>query len=152
MNRIITALLLAVALSTAAAAAAVQRKTAPVVVEVFKSPTCGCCSKWVEYMRKNGFEMRATNVSDLTAVKRTHGVPENLLSCHTATVDGYAIEGHVPAADVRRLLKERPAVAGIAVPDMPAGSPGMEVEGVKAQPFNVISFDKAEKTQVFARH
>ena len=149
MNRIITALLFAVLLSTAAAA--VQRKAAP-VIEVFKSPTCGCCSKWVEYMRKNGFEVRATNVTDLSTVKKTHSVPENLLSCHTATVGGYAIEGHVPAADVRRLLKERPAVAGIAVPDMPAGSPGMEVEGVKAQPFNVISFDKAGKTQVFARH
>jgi hypothetical protein len=103
-------------------------------------------------MRKNGFDVRATNVSDLTAVKRKQGVPENLLSCHTATVDGYTIEGHVPAADVRRLLKERPAVTGITVPDMPAGSPGMEVEGVKADPFNVISFDKAGKTQVFARH
>ncbi len=151
MNRIaiVTALLFAVMLSTAAAG--VQRKPAP-LVEVFKSPTCGCCSKWVEYMRKNGFEVRATNVSDLSAVKRTHGVPENLLSCHTATVGGYTIEGHVPAADVRRLLKERPAVAGITVPDMPAGSPGMEVEGGKAQPFNVISFDKAGNTQVFARH
>jgi hypothetical protein len=149
MNRIITsAVLFAVLLSTAAA---VQRKPSP-VVEVFKSPTCGCCSKWVEYMRKNGFAVRATNVSDLTAVKRKHGVPKTLLSCHTATVDGYTIEGHVPVADVRRLLKERPAVVGITVPDMPAGSPGMEVEGVKADPFNVISFDKAGKTQVFARH
>ena len=150
MNRIITiAVPFAVLLSTAAA---VQRKPAPVVVEVFKSPTCGCCSKWVEYMRTSGFDVRATNVSDLTAVKRKHGVPENFLSCHTATVDGYTIEGHVPAADVRRLLKERPAVVGITVPDMPAGSPGMEVEGVKADPFNVLSFDKAGKTQVFARH
>ena len=150
MNRIITiAVPFAVLLSTAAA---VQQKPAPVVVEVFKSPTCGCCSKWVEYMRKSGFDVRATNVSDLTAVKRKYGVPENFLSCHTATVGGYTIEGHVPAADVRRLLKERPAVVGITVPDMPAGSPGMEVEGMKAQPFNVISFDKAGKTQVFARH
>jgi hypothetical protein len=150
MNRILTiAVPFAVLLSTAAA---VQQKPAPLVVEVFKSPTCGCCSKWVEYMRKSGFDVRATNVSDLTAVKRKYGVPENFLSCHTATVGGYTIEGHVPAADVRRLLKERPAVVGITVPDMPAGSPGMEVEGVKADPFNVLSFDKAGKTQVFARH
>ena len=147
--KIITALLFVVFLSTIAIA--VQRPAAP-IVEVFKSPTCGCCSKWVEHMRSSGFDVRATNVSDLSAVKRTRGVPENLLSCHTATVDGYVIEGHVPAADVRRVLKERPAVAGIAVPDMPAGSPGMEVEGMKAQPFNVIAFDKQGKTQVFARH
>jgi hypothetical protein len=91
-------------------------------------------------------------VNDLSTVKKTHRVPDNLLSCHTATVNGYVVEGHVPAGDVRRLLKERPAVAGIAVADMPAGSPGMEVDGVKAQPFNVISFDKEGKTQVFARH
>ena len=147
--KITAALLFVVFLSTIAIA--VQRPAAP-VVEVFKSPTCGCCSKWVEHMRSSGFEVRATNVSDLSTVKKTHGVPENLLSCHTATVDGYVIEGHVPAADVRRVLKERPAVAGIAVADMPAGSPGMEVEGVKAQPFNVMSFDKQGKTQVFARH
>jgi hypothetical protein len=149
MYRIITTLLLAVLLSTTPAA--VQRSASP-VVEVYKSATCGCCSKWVEHMRKNGFEVRATNTTDLSAVKRAHNVPENFLSCHTATVDGYVVEGHVPAADVRRLLKERPAVAGITVPDMPAGSPGMEVDGVKAQPFNVLSFDKAGKTQVFARH
>ncbi len=149
MLKTMTAVLFVVLLSTIAFA--VQRPAAP-IVEVFKSPTCGCCSKWVEHMRSNGFEVRATNVSDLSTVKKTNRVPENLISCHTATVGGYVLEGHVPAADVRRILKERPAIAGVAVADMPAGSPGMEVEGVKAQPFNVVSFDKQGKTQVFARH
>lgn len=122
------------------------------VMEVFKSPTCGCCAKWVEYMRANGFTVRVNDVADLTKVKATHQIPGQLLSCHTGLVNGYAIEGHVPAADVHRLLKERPAVTGIAVPDMPTGSPGMEVEGVKAQPYDVMSFDKQGTTRVFARH
>jgi hypothetical protein len=151
MRPIVTALLFGVFLSTVAVAVPVQRPAAP-IVEVFKSPTCGCCSKWVEHMRSSGFDVRSTNVSDLSSVKKTHRVPDKLLSCHTATVNGYVIEGHVPAGDVQRLLKERPAVAGIAVPDMPAGSPGMEVEGMKAQPFNVLSFDKQGMTKIFARH
>jgi hypothetical protein len=139
-----------IALLATFATAAAQRQ-AP-IVEVFKSPTCGCCSKWVDYVRANGFTVRATDVSDLTKIKATHKVPGDLLSCHTATVNGYVIEGHVPIGDIQRLLKERPAIVGIAVPDMPAGSPGMEVPGVKAQSFNVMSFDKEGNARVFARH
>lgn len=146
--------MLAVTLSAAllsAAAPAGQRPAAP-VVEVFKSASCGCCGKWIEHMKASGFDVRATNVEDMTTVKGAYRVPEALMSCHTATVNGYAIEGHVPAWEVRRLLKERPPVSGIAVPGMPAGSPGMETPGTKAQPFNVMSFDKQGNTRVYARY
>lgn len=132
-------------------AAAQQRQAAP-LVEVFKSPTCGCCSQWVEHMRTSGFTVRTTDVNDLTQIKTSRGVPEQVQSCHTAVVNGYVIEGHVPAADVHRLLKEKPAIAGIAVGGMPIGSPGMESPYVKAQPFDVMSFDKQGATRVFAKH
>jgi hypothetical protein len=135
----------------ASAAFAAQKPAAP-VVQVFKSASCGCCSKWVEHMRTSGFDVRATNVEDMTTVKTAYRVPGQLESCHTATVDGYAIEGHVPAWDVRRLLKERPPVAGLAAPGMPAGSPGMEIPGTKPQPFNVVSFDAKGKTAIFAKY
>lgn len=144
---IFTSLAVSVGLLTAAAA---QRPAA--TVEVYKSPTCGCCSKWVEHLRAEGFVVNTTNVDDIAAVKTKNGVPSGMQSCHTALVDGYVLEGHVPAADVQRLLKERPAIAGIAVPGMPVGSPGMEVSGVKAQPFDVMSFDKKGETAVFASH
>jgi hypothetical protein len=125
---------------------------APAPVEVFKSPTCGCCSKWVEHLQQNGFTVRVTDLGDqaLDNLKTKHSVPRTAQSCHTALVGGYVVEGHVPAAEVRRLLKERPAVAGIAVAGMPLGSPGMEVEGRKPQTYNVISFDKQGATKVFS--
>ena len=132
-------------------AAARQRQAAP-LVEVFKTPTCGCCSQWVEHMRANGFTVRTNDLNDLTDIKKTRGVPDAVQSCHTAVVNGYVIEGHVPASDVHRLLKEKPAVAGIAVGGMPVGSPGMEFPGQKAQAFNVMSFDKNGGTRVFAKH
>lgn len=122
------------------------------VVDVYKSPTCGCCSKWVDHLREEGFEVRTTDASDLTDFKASHGVPRQVESCHTALVAGYVLEGHVPAADVQRLLRERPAIAGLAVPGMPIGSPGMEVPGTKAQPYDVIAFDNTGRTEVFARH
>ena len=121
-------------------------------VEVFKSPTCGCCSKWVTHLERAGFTVRTTNVEDITAVKTKHKVPGAVESCHTGVVDGYVIEGHVPADDVKRMLKERPAIVGIGVRGMPVGSPGMEVEGVPAQRYNVLAFDKAGKTSTFATH
>ena len=121
-------------------------------VEVFKSPTCGCCSKWVTHLERAGFTVRTTNVEDIGAVKTRHKVPGAVESCHTAVVDGYVVEGHVPADDVKRMLKERPAIAGIGVRGMPVGSPGMEVEGVPAQRYNVLAFDKAGKTSTFATH
>ena len=123
------------------------------VMEVYKSPTCGCCSKWVEHVRQHGFTARVTDLDDraLDALKAKHGVPRTAQSCHTALVGGYAIEGHVPAADVKRLLKEKPAVVGIAVAGMPVGSPGMEVPG-RSQAYNVITFDKKGDVRVFASY
>ena len=97
------------------------------VVTVFKTASCGCCSKWVDHMKAAGFEMRVQDVEDIAAVKSRLGVAEEISSCHTSQVDGYVIEGHVPASSVQRLLKERPKIAGLAVPGMPMGSPGMEV-------------------------
>jgi hypothetical protein len=122
------------------------------MVDVYKDATCACCNKWVEHLRANGFEVRVTNTRDLASFKTSHGVPRQLQSCHTAIVDGYVIEGHVPASDVQRLLKERPAIAGLAVGGMPVGSPGMEMPGARAEPYDVVAFDKSGGTRVFASH
>jgi hypothetical protein len=123
-------------------------------MQVYKSPTCGCCKAWIEKMKVAGFEVRVTDLGEeaLQEVKTKRGVGENLQSCHTALVNGYVIEGHVPAADIHRLIKEKPAVVGIAVPGMPRGSPGMEVPGGASDPYQVLTFTKAGKTSVFARH
>ena len=120
-------------------------------IEVTKSPNCGCCAQWVEYLRINGFTVRVTDTEDLNPVAHRHGVPDELRSCHTATVEGYALEGHVPVADIRRLLDERPQAAGLAVPGMPIGSPGME-QGDRRQPYATILFHRDGRQQVFARH
>ena len=122
------------------------------MVEVYKSPTCGCCSKWVDHLRSHGFQVRVTDTETIDQLKTKHGVPRQVRSCHTALVGGYVVEGHVPAADVQRLLKERPSIAGIGVPGMPIGSPGMEVAGVKPQVFDVIAFAKDGSTRVFSSH
>jgi hypothetical protein len=121
-------------------------------VAVYKDAACGCCSQWVEHLKTHGFAATANNVDDLDAVKAQHNVPGRVRSCHTAIVDGYVIEGHVPAADIRRLLKERPAIAGLAVPAMPVGSPGMEVPGVQPQPYDVLALYKDGRTEVFSSY
>lgn len=120
-------------------------------VVVYKSPTCGCCNKWIEHLQANGFTVKAQNVADIMPYKSANGVPHALASCHTAKVDGYVIEGHVPAADIKRLLKERPKVLGLSVPGMPIGSPGME-QGAHKEKYDVLSFDQAGNTRVYARH
>jgi hypothetical protein len=117
-------------------------------VAVYKSATCGCCAKWNDHMRTAGFNVNSTDLPDVTPVKDKHGVPAGLRSCHTAVVGGYVIEGHVPADVIKKLLRERPAVVGIAVPGMPSGSPGME--GSRVDPYNVVSFDKSGATKVYA--
>jgi len=122
------------------------------VVDVYKDATCGCCAKWVEHLEENGFTVRSTNTGALAAFKTSHGVPPQVRSCHTALVDGYVLEGHVPAAEVRRLLKERPPIAGLAVAGMPIGSPGMEVAGAQTQPYDVTAFDKQGATSAFASY
>lgn len=114
-------------------------------VLVYKSPTCGCCGGWVAHMRANGFKVNVRDVDDVYPVKAAAGVPDALASCHTAMVDGYVVEGHVPAPSVLRLLDQRPAVKGLAVPGMPAGSPGMEGNG--REPYNVLAFDARGKTR-----
>lgn len=119
-------------------------------VTVYKSPTCGCCKDWVKHLEANGFTVKSQDLNDVTPLKIKHGVRPELASCHTALVDGYVIEGHVPAADLKRLLKERPAVKGLAVPGMPMGSPGME--GAYKEPYQVLTFDDAGRTTVYARH
>lgn len=116
---------------------------------VYKSPTCGCCVGWVDHMRDHGFRVQSNDVSDVTTFKIRHGVPRNLGSCHTAVIDGYVIEGHVPAPDIKRLLEARPDVAGLAVPGMPSGSPGMSGP---PQQYNVVSFERDGDIAVFARH
>ncbi len=95
------------------------------VISVYKNPNCGCCDKWIEYLRAEGFEVKAFNRSDTTPIKQAFGVKPEMASCHTATVEGYVIEGHVPAAPIRRLLVTRPDTMGLSVPGMPANSPGM---------------------------
>ena len=120
-------------------------------VLVYKTATCGCCSGWVEHMRQAGFTVDARdlpNNTELMRVKVDAGVPGAMATCHTALVDGYVVEGHVPADQIKRLLAERPEVAGIAVPGMPIGSPGME--GPNAQPYQVLSFDRQGGSAVFA--
>lgn len=119
---------------------------------VYKSPYCGCCTAWIQHMEQNGFTVAVQNREEMATMKKELGVPEAMASCHTGVIDGYVVEGHVPAADVRRLLVEKPAVKGIAVPGMPTGSPGMEVPGEKADPYQVVTFTKEGKVQVFANH
>lgn len=115
---------------------------------VYKSPTCGCCKKWIDHMRDNGFDVEVREQHNVTPVKDKLGVPERLRSCHTAKVAGYIVEGHVPADVVRRLLDEKPDVVGIAVPGMPMGSPGME--GFRKDPYDIITFSSTGKMSVFA--
>ena len=144
--------LLPAVLAAAVALAAFIAATTPAGAEqavVYKSPTCGCCSAWVDHLREQGFDVEANDVADVAQYKREHGVPYDLGSCHTAVIGGYVIEGHVPAADIRRLLAERPDIAGLAVPGMPSGSPGMPGP---AQSYAVIAFDRDGNQQVYARH
>lgn len=119
-------------------------------VTVYKSPTCGCCNAWVDHLRANGFRVTTVDTDDLTAIKQLHGVEPAHAACHTALIGGYVIEGHVPAADVRRLLAEQPAVTGLAVPGMPTGSPGME--GPRTERYNVLAFTRDKGATVFASH
>ncbi|MGH8566713.1 MAG: DUF411 domain-containing protein [Gammaproteobacteria bacterium] len=121
---------------------------AAVEITVSKTPQCGCCKKWVDHLRDNGFEVVVVDMESVEAVKRQNGVPTALGSCHTAVVDGYVVEGHVPADLIARLLSERPKVKGLAVPGMPMGSPGME--GPRKDPYQVLTFDGEGDTSVYA--
>lgn len=146
---------IAAAVAASAPSAAHETSRAPAEITVFKSPTCGCCSKWVDHLRKHAegtaFIVTARDTSDMASVKTTAGVPEKVHSCHTAFVGGYVVEGHVPAEDILRMLKEKPKVAGIAAPGMPVGSPGMEV-GSRQDAYDVVAFKRDGSTSVFAKH
>ena len=117
---------------------------------VYKTPTCGCCKGWVKEMENAGFKVEVHDLDDLSSIKHAAGVPDALQACHTARIGGYVVEGHVPAADIRRLLAERPDVAGIATPGMPMGSPGME--GAYKDHYDVMTFDGSGRSTVFASH
>lgn len=134
-------------LTLVASACARTAEAAPVIT-VYKTPTCGCCKSWVEHLRKQGFEVKTIDREDLTLIKQQQGVPEPLSACHTAIVEGYTIEGHVPADVIRKLLKERPPVVGLAVPGMPMGSPGME--GPTSQPYEVYTFGRSGPKDIYA--
>lgn len=124
-----------------------QKPTAAADVAVYKNAQCGCCAKWVEHLSRNGFHATTHNLASVDKIKSAHGVPVQLASCHTAVVDGYVVEGHVPADAIQRLLKERPRIKGIAVPGMPAGSPGME--GPRVQRYDIVSFDAQGRTAIY---
>ena len=139
-------------LGVAAAAVGVGRFAVPrpapgPEVVVYKSPSCGCCKKWVEHVQATGFRVTVHDTTNLTAVAEHYGVPHKLTACHTAVVDGYVVEGHVPADVIQRLLKERPGIAGVAVAGMPAGSPGMESD--TPAKYYILTFDKNGATSVY---
>jgi hypothetical protein len=119
-------------------------------VTVYKSPTCGCCTKWISHLEENAFEVEAVDLNDLRAIKSMSGIAPEQASCHTAQVDGYVIEGHVPADDIRRLLAERPDARGLAVPGMPMGSPGMEAPN--PEHYQVLLIGQDGSATVFAEH
>ena len=119
------------------------------LIKVYKDANCGCCNKWVEHLASNGFKVETMDMPDLSLLKQKHGVAEALQSCHTALVDGYVVEGHVPAEVIRKMLKERPSIAGLAVPGMPMGSPGME--GPTKERYDVLTFDRAGRTTVYSQ-
>ena len=118
------------------------------LVTVFKSPACGCCGEWVAHMRASGFRVEVREIADVSPIKRAQGIPDRLASCHTAIVEGYVLEGHVPAGDVQRLLRERPKAKGLAVPGMVPGSPGM---AGPAQRYDTLAF-AGERSWVFEHH
>jgi hypothetical protein len=126
-----------------------RRAAAPPTVTVYYSPSCGCCKKWVDHLKANGFTTKSVEQEDLSQLKADLGVTAKVRSCHTAMVAGYVIEGHVPAADITRLLGEKPRITGLAAPGMPAASPGMDSG---KEPYDVVTFDAKGNTTVWARH
>ena len=143
------AILMAVSAITVSAVSAVPISPALPEMTVYKTPTCGCCSKWVDHVKAAGFTVKTIDQPDLSELKADVGVTKALSSCHTALVGGYVIEGHVPAADIQRLLKEKPKIVGLAAPGMPGASPGMDTS---KDPYEVLAFDATGKTTVWAKH
>jgi hypothetical protein len=121
-------------------------------ITVYKSASCGCCAKWVDHLKANGFTPAVHDDEGMDAIKDEMGVPRDVRSCHTALLGRYLVEGHVPASDLRRLLAEKPDIAGLAAPGMPGSSPGMAAPGAAHEPYEVLAFTRDGKTRVFARH
>lgn len=136
---------------TAAARPLLALSTGPVVT-VYKTASCECCAHWVEHLKLNGFRPETHDLDSVDPMKDRYGVPKPLRSCHTALVDGYVIEGHVPADDIQSLLKDRPKVVGLAVPGMPASAPGMYQPGDAKVPYQVLAFQKSGATTTYAKH
>jgi hypothetical protein len=137
------------ALAAALCAPMLAMAAAP-VIEVFKSESCGCCGAWVEHLKANGFATRVVNVENPSDYRERAGIPDQFGSCHTGMIQGYAIEGHVPASDIKRLLAQKPKAKGLAVPAMPLGSPGME--GPRKDPFDVLLVLADGRTKVFKHY
>lgn len=134
-------------------AAGCAAQAAPTEITVYKTPWCGCCGGWVTHLTRAGFRPSVVEVQDLAPVRERHGVPFRLSSCHTGLIGGYVVEGHVPPADVQRLLKEKPKALGLVVPGMPIGSPGMETPQDDTEPYDtLLLLDWAGRTEVFTRH
>jgi hypothetical protein len=150
-NKTFAGIIFSIALSAIGGFIFMQSVSAESEMTVYKSPTCGCCGKWITHMEQNGFKVNAVDMIEMNIVKEKYGISRNLASCHTAVIDGYFVEGHVPAADVKRLLSEKPDVVGLSVPGMPIGSPGMEM-GDRIDPYSVIAIDKEGNTQVFNQY
>lgn len=141
-----------VVLAAVAPAAACGQARENHAIAVYKTPTCACCDAWISHLRGAGFMVSVNILADLRGLRSSHGLAETLASCHSARVAGYFVEGHVPAADIRRLLAERPEAVGIAVPGMPPGSPGMETPGGDREPYDTLLVLKNGATRLFARH
>lgn len=133
-----------------AAVTGAEAATGDLKITVYRNPSCSCCGGWMDYLTTQGFQPRNVLTPDMNALKQQYGVPNDLASCHTAVINGYVIEGHIPADDIKRLLVQ-PTVAGIAVPDMPIGTPGMESGDIR-EPFTVFSFDEQGNTKAFNQY
>lgn len=153
----LTGLLLVATALSACSEKSPQTKTGntssePLQITVYKSPTCGCCTDWEDHLSMEGFKVTSIERNNMNPIKEKFGVKRNLASCHTGIIDGYVIEGHVPASDIKRLLAERPKIAGLTAPGMPQESPGMQPHGEMPKNYDVLSFDEAGKTEVFTSY
>lgn len=128
----------------------VKTTNGPEIV-IYKSPTCGCCKKWASYLQDNGFKVTQVDTQSMRAVKTKMGVPQAMASCHTAIVDGYVVEGHVPVKEIRRMLEQKPAIKGITVPGMPIGSPGME-QGARKDSYDVLAIQHDGSATIYERY
>ncbi len=142
------AALLALAGRRSLAAAVLAKPT----LIIYKDPSCGCCGQWIDYVRANGFAAEVHNDTAMDAVKTRLGVPASMRSCHTAQIGGYLVEGHVPVADMQRMLKERPKIMGLATPGMPMSAPGMLQPGARVMPYDVMAFQRIGSARVYAHH